>query len=234
MNECKHDGRCNLPPYPTCLCGARADTPNTHPHVIGCPCEKIRVGDIVRVREYTHAEFGPGDRIARVTRIYTKSVRVEAIAGRLDSGPLIELSRIRRYEGALPEPQHAAAQKIVADFYEVRDETNPGAAFYVNGNSYSADEAARVAQLHLLTTPGAKVKVTHTIKYEVVAADGAPTTSLTNAEMDRIRDLGRAIMIGLSCDANDKGVPCRTDRLIAVKRMAEYLRIHGSLVVETT
>ena len=38
--ECKHDGECNRAPYPTCLCGARMDTPATHPHVAWCPCSQ--------------------------------------------------------------------------------------------------------------------------------------------------------------------------------------------------
>jgi len=51
-------------------------------------------------------------------------------------------------------------------------------------------------------------------------------TGLTDSDMTELAKLGKLIQLGLSCDANGSGVPCRTDRLDAVGNMLEYLRLH--------
>ena len=53
-----------------------------------------------------------------------------------------------------------------------------------------------------------------------------PSNTLTEEELVELAELGRKIRLSLSCDANGTGVPCRTDRLEAVKDMAQYLEIH--------
>ena len=52
--------------------------------------------------------------------------------------------------------------------------------------------------------------------------------TLTTKEVKRLGELGQAIQGCLSCDINDNKIPCRTDRLEAVKLMKEYLKIHSS------
>ena len=49
---------------------------------------------------------------------------------------------------------------------------------------------------------------------------------LTDEEIERLVVLGEDIQVGLSCDANGTGLPCRTDRLSSVELMKEYLSIH--------
>ena len=49
---------------------------------------------------------------------------------------------------------------------------------------------------------------------------------LTKAEIDRLTELGRQIVLGLTCDVNGSGFPCRTDRLACIEGMKEYLEIH--------
>ena len=49
---------------------------------------------------------------------------------------------------------------------------------------------------------------------------------LTDEEIERLVVLGEDIQVGLSCDVNGIGLPCRTDRLSSVKLMKEYLSIH--------
>ena len=49
---------------------------------------------------------------------------------------------------------------------------------------------------------------------------------LTDEEIERLVVLGKDIQVGLSCDANGTGLPCRTDRLSSVELMKEYLSIH--------
>lgn len=36
-------GECEREPYPTCACGARHESPRTHPHVPTCPCAPFGV-----------------------------------------------------------------------------------------------------------------------------------------------------------------------------------------------
>ena len=50
--------------------------------------------------------------------------------------------------------------------------------------------------------------------------------SLTDLEMVQLAELGKLIQLGLSCDANGEGVPCRTDRLDVVANMIKYLQLH--------
>ena len=49
---------------------------------------------------------------------------------------------------------------------------------------------------------------------------------LTDEEIERLVVIGEDIQVGLSCDANGTGLPCRTDRLSSVDLMKEYLSIH--------
>jgi len=51
--------------------------------------------------------------------------------------------------------------------------------------------------------------------------------TLTNKEIKKLIELGKKIQLGLSCDINGQGIPCRTDRLQAVEDMKEYLSIHN-------
>ena len=53
---------------------------------------------------------------------------------------------------------------------------------------------------------------------------------LTDKEINKLVELGADIQLCLSCDINDTGLPCRTDRLSAVESMKEYLEIHGYIV----
>tara|TARA_B100000749_G_C18328861_1_gene424053 strand:- start:399 stop:602 length:204 start_codon:yes stop_codon:yes gene_type:complete len=51
-------------------------------------------------------------------------------------------------------------------------------------------------------------------------------TGLTDSDMVQLAELGKLIQLGLSCDANGEGVPCRTDRLDVVANMIKYLQLH--------
>ena len=55
--------------------------------------------------------------------------------------------------------------------------------------------------------------------------------TLNDTEIAELVCLGRRIHGSLSCDADGTGLPCRTDRLQAVKDMARYLQIHGFRVL---
>tara|TARA_R110002110_G_scaffold223005_1_gene436888 strand:+ start:24 stop:212 length:189 start_codon:yes stop_codon:yes gene_type:complete len=57
------------------------------------------------------------------------------------------------------------------------------------------------------------------------------SNTLTDGEMVELVELGEAIRLDLSCDANGTGLPCRTDRLEAVKNMVRYLEIHDFKIV---
>ena len=50
--------------------------------------------------------------------------------------------------------------------------------------------------------------------------------TLNKKEIKMLIELGKKIQLGLSCDINGTGLPCRTDRLQAVQDMVEYLIIH--------
>lgn len=56
------------------------------------------------------------------------------------------------------------------------------------------------------------------------------TSTLTAKDKTALAKLGRDISIGLSCNLNGSGIPCRTDRLEAVKDMKKYLEIHDYTV----
>ena len=56
--------------------------------------------------------------------------------------------------------------------------------------------------------------------------------TLTNKDIDKLIDCGKAIQEDLGCDANGTGLPCRTDRFSAVENMKEYLEIHGMQVIK--
>lgn len=51
---------------------------------------------------------------------------------------------------------------------------------------------------------------------------------LNNKEIKELSKLGKTISLSLSCDINEMGIPCRTDRLEAVKDMVAYITIHGA------
>ena len=57
-------------------------------------------------------------------------------------------------------------------------------------------------------------------------------TGLTDQEMVQLAELGKLIQLGLSCDANGEGVPCRTDRLDVVENMIKYLQVHDYTITE--
>ena len=51
--------------------------------------------------------------------------------------------------------------------------------------------------------------------------------TLNKKEIKKLIELGKKIQLGLSCDINGTGLPCRTDRLASVRYMIEYLKIHN-------
>lgn len=57
------------------------------------------------------------------------------------------------------------------------------------------------------------------------------SNTLSEEEMKVLLTLGKKIIGSLQCDINGYGVPCRTDRLEAVRLMKEYLKIHEIKVV---
>ena len=52
--------------------------------------------------------------------------------------------------------------------------------------------------------------------------------TLTKKEIKQLIKLGKQIILGLQCDTNGKGLPCRSDRLASVQLMKEYIEIHNS------
>ena len=56
--------------------------------------------------------------------------------------------------------------------------------------------------------------------------------TLNAQEQEELFRLGEDIQKGLSCDANGTGLPCRTDRLEAIKNMKRYLEIHNYTVID--
>ena len=55
---------------------------------------------------------------------------------------------------------------------------------------------------------------------------------LTDKEINKLVELGADIQRCLSCDINDTGLPCRTDRFTAVELMQKYLKIHNVIAEE--
>jgi hypothetical protein len=53
------------------------------------------------------------------------------------------------------------------------------------------------------------------------------SSTLTDEDMAELAELGKLIILGLECDINGHGVPCRSDRLGSVHFMKKYLEIHG-------
>ena len=54
---------------------------------------------------------------------------------------------------------------------------------------------------------------------------------LTDKEINKLVELGKNIQLCLSCNINDTGVPCRTDRLESIKLMQEYLLVHDIVTI---
>ncbi len=54
------------------------------------------------------------------------------------------------------------------------------------------------------------------------------SNTLTKKEIKELIKLGKQIILGLQCDTNGKGLPCRSDRLLSVQLMREYIEIHNS------
>ena len=51
--------------------------------------------------------------------------------------------------------------------------------------------------------------------------------TLNKKEIKKLIELGKKIQLGLSCDINGQGIPCRTDRLQVVEYMKDYLSLHN-------
>ena len=56
--------------------------------------------------------------------------------------------------------------------------------------------------------------------------------TLNKKEIKMLIELGKKIQLGLGCDINGTGLPCRTDRLSTLALMVKYLEIHNYSVVE--
>ena len=51
--------------------------------------------------------------------------------------------------------------------------------------------------------------------------------TLNKKEIKMLIELGKKIQLGLGCDINGTGLPCRTDRLSTLALMVKYLSIHN-------
>jgi len=49
---------------------------------------------------------------------------------------------------------------------------------------------------------------------------------LSQKEIEKLKKLGKAIVMDLSCNINGENFPCRTCRFTAIENMIEYLKIH--------
>ena len=58
--------------------------------------------------------------------------------------------------------------------------------------------------------------------------------TLNKKEIKKLIELGKKIQLGLSCDINETGLPCRSDRLKAIEDMKDYLSIHNFGVYNST
>ena len=56
--------------------------------------------------------------------------------------------------------------------------------------------------------------------------------NLSEKEIAELVELGKSIVLGLECNVNGTGLPCRTDRLHTVELMKEYLVIHDYKIKE--
>jgi len=50
--------------------------------------------------------------------------------------------------------------------------------------------------------------------------------AFTEDEREKLVELGEIIIDGLSCNINNTGLPCRSDRLYTVALMRQYVAIH--------
>lgn len=55
---------------------------------------------------------------------------------------------------------------------------------------------------------------------------------LTDKEIKKLSLIGDNIIGCLECNINGHGIPCRTDRLEAVRLMKNYLEIHNYKVIK--
>ena len=60
------------------------------------------------------------------------------------------------------------------------------------------------------------------------------TNTLTQKDLKKLEELGVKIRACLSCNINDTGVPCRTDRFESIKLMQEYLLVHDIVTIPIT
>ena len=58
------------------------------------------------------------------------------------------------------------------------------------------------------------------------------SNTLTDSEKKELSILGKRIVLGLSCNENGDGFPCRTDRIHSINDMVRYLEIHDLKVIE--
>jgi hypothetical protein len=56
--------------------------------------------------------------------------------------------------------------------------------------------------------------------------------TLTDKDIKELARLGKSIRLGLECDVNGHGIPCRTDRFTVVEAMKGYLEIHDLEVIK--
>ena len=60
----------------------------------------------------------------------------------------------------------------------------------------------------------------------------AMSDTLTDKDIKELASLGKSIKLGLGCNANGHGIPCRTDRFAVVKAIKRYLEIHDIMTVD--
>ena len=58
--------------------------------------------------------------------------------------------------------------------------------------------------------------------------------TLNKKEIKKLIELGKRIQLGLGCDINGKGLPCRHDRLSVVDDMIKYIMTHNYKVYVVT
>jgi len=60
------------------------------------------------------------------------------------------------------------------------------------------------------------------------------TDTLNKKEIKMLIELGKKIQLGLGCDINGTGLPCRHDRLSVVDDMIKYIMTHDYKVYVVT
>jgi hypothetical protein len=55
---------------------------------------------------------------------------------------------------------------------------------------------------------------------------------LNKREIKQLAKLGKGIIESLSCDVDDLGIPCKSDRFAAAGLMVKYLKIHSYRIVK--